>query len=141
MYKRNKNGEAQGVLKRITLGIGIAILITIVGTLLCAWLIYGQYLKEELIGYCAMVVTVCSSVIGCLAVVLRTEKDRLLQCAAVSLAYFALLLILKFLLFEGAMQGFFETLLLVLGSGIGVALLSAREKKNVKKYNYRKANR
>ena len=141
MHKCVRMKIGTGGIKEIIMGLIISLLTTLIMTLLITWLVSGQYLTEENAGYGATLAIILATAAGCTVSTVGAKEGRLVCCTAVSLSYIGFLLIIKYVFFLGTLQGFFETLMLVLGSGVAVALLGAREKTKQKKPRYKIANR
>ena len=117
----------------ICIGCGVSTALTILGAGLVAKLIDMEVLRENAIGYGAMLIILLASISGA-GIAVRKIKKRMLQVSAmVGLFYYAMLLAMTALLFGGQYQGMGVTALLIL-SGCGVVVLIAGREKKTKRY-------
>ena len=114
----------------ISIGCGVSMLLTILGSGLVAKLISMEVLQENAVGYGAMMIILLSSIIGA-GIAVKKVKKRILQVTAlVGGLYYVILLAATAIFFGGQFQGMGVTALLVLaGCGV-VVLIAGREKKS-----------
>ena len=96
------------------IGVGCAIVITLLLTSLAAWLISTEKLGVGVQGITALVITGLSVLSGCL-VAMATAEGRELQVSGITAgAYFVVLLSCTALLFDGSYEGVWKSLITVL---------------------------
>lgn len=117
----------------IGIGCGISLVLTIIGAGIAAKLISMEVLREEAIGYGAMLIILAASICGAGIAVKKVKKRMLQVCALVGAIYFASLLAMTAMFFGGKYQGMGVTAMLVL-AGCGVVVLIAGREKKPKKY-------
>lgn len=120
---RKVTGKAMSVPAGVSIGTGICVLITLVGALVMAWLIGGDYLPESGFGYGAMVTLLGASVAGAWTAAMLVKHQRLMVCLLTGGLYFLFLLALTAFCFGGQYQGIVPTALLITGGSIVPALL------------------
>ena len=116
----------------IGIGCGISLGVTLLGAGITAKLISEEILRENAIGYGAMLVILLASICGAGAAVGKVKKRRLQVSLLVGLGYFASLFAMTALFFGGQYQGMGVTALLVFAGAGTVILLGLREKKSRK---------
>ncbi len=132
----NKKQQLNGLWKAAAVSAGISLLVSFAGCLLMAWMVESQKMDIETVRYGIMAVTALSSVLGSIIARNSFGQKALIICGVTSLMYYLVLLGLGALFFEGGMQGYLETLLLILGTGLAVAFmgLNGKQKKHAVKY-------
>ena len=130
---RKVTGTAVSMPMGIGIGCGISMILTILGAGLAAKLISAEVLRENAIGYGAMMIILISSIAGAGIAVNKVKKRMLQVSVLVGMFYYALLLAMTALFFGGKYQGMGVTALLVM-AGCGVVVLMAGREKKTKKY-------
>lgn len=123
---RKVKGKALSMPVGLVLGLGVSLVVTLVGSGVITYLVLGEKMGENVIGYGAMVTVLLSAALGALTAVGRIKRRRLLTCLACGGCYFGALLSMTALFFGGQYQGMGVTALLVLGGAGSVALLSLK---------------
>lgn len=123
---RKVKGTALSMPIGLALGLAVSMVVTLAGSGLIAYLVLGETLGENAIGYGAMVTVLLSAALGAWTAVGRIKRRRLLSCLASGGCYFGALLSMTALFFGGQYQGMGVTALLVLGGAGSVALLSLK---------------
>lgn len=98
----------------IVIGLGCAIVITLLLTALAAWLISTEKLGVGMQGVTALVITGLSVLAGCLAALSMAEGGELQVSGITAGAYFLVLLSCTALLFDGGYEGVWKSLITVL---------------------------
>ena len=115
MRKHSKNMSMPG---GICLGVGLAVVMTLVGALGLSYLVMAQRLEGVSIGYGAMEVLLLSALIGCIVAAGRVGHRRGLVCAVCGAGYFLALLVAG-MAFGGMRQGIVPSFVCIcLGGGI-----------------------
>ena len=134
------SGAAKSMPAGIAIGVGVALLTTLGGSLITAWMIGTEIIKESAVGYCSIVILILSTAAGCILSQTLIKRQKEIVCASVSLAYYLLLLSITALFFGGQYQGMGVTALVIAG-GAGIVLLGGFRKgkthnRYMKKYRY-----
>ena len=117
----------------ICIGCVVSTALTILGAGLVAKLIDMEVLRENAIGYGAMMIILLASISGAGIAVTKIKKRMLQVSAMVGLLYYAMLLAMTALFFGGQYQGMGVTALMIL-AGCGVVVLIAGREKKTKRY-------
>lgn len=132
-------GTAASMPGGLALGAVVSSLVTALGTAFAAYLISGESLPQEAIGYCAMVILLAASVTGAWTAVRRIKHRRVKVCALSGVIYYLLLVAVNILFFGGVYDGMGVTALLVLGgSGVVVLMGERRERRGHSRIKKRK---
>lgn len=139
---RNKKvtGTSKSIPVGICIGTAVALMTTVIGTLISAWLISKEKIGEESIGYCAMIILLISSMLGSYTAQEAVKHKRVIMCAAAAAGYYVSLLAITAMFFGGQYQGMGVTALVV-AAGTGVIILSKLAggesgRRKIKKYSY-----
>ncbi|MBR2888794.1 MAG: hypothetical protein IKC09_00790 [Oscillospiraceae bacterium] len=116
-------GRAWSMPAGIGLGLGLTAAATAGGCALVAWLIQGEYLGAEGLGYGALAVLLISSFLGAAGSCAVIKRRYLVVSAIHGTADFLLLLLVNGLLFGGSVSGAGVTALAVLGGSLCAALV------------------
>ena len=130
MVRNHKvTGTSGSIPVGIAFGVALALLISLAGAAITAYLIDSQMMKQEGIGIAAIIVLAVASACGAILAMLRIKRLRMQMCLLTGLFYYLTLLGMTALFFGGQYQGMGVAALAVLaGSGL-VAFLGMREKK------------
>ena len=121
--KQRVTGKQMGLPAGVALGMGTALLVTLAGAGVLAWLIAGERLAESTMGYGCAAVLLLSSAAGAWTASALVGHQRMAVCLLAGLGYYLLLLGMTALLFDGRYQGLGVTALVVLGGSLGVLLV------------------
>ena len=113
----------------IAIGTSAALLATLAGCALCAWLVSAEMIPETAMGYCAPIVLLISSFTGGKVAIGRTQDMRLVMGGAVAVCYVLAMLAVTALFFNGMYQRVGITMLVAMGGGAVAAILGNRVKK------------
>ena len=130
---RKVTGTAVTMPAGIAIGGGISLFLTIAGAGIVAKLISVEVLRENTIGYGAMMIILLASISGTAIAVSKVKKRMLQVCALVGVVYYMTLLAMTAMFFGGQYQGMGVTALLIL-AGCGAVVLMAGRKRKPKKY-------
>ena len=125
-------GKASSLPVGITLGVLIALIVTLIGSAVTAWLIVGEKIGEGSVGYCSAFITLLASVLGSEISWLRTKRLRLQVCLITGAAYYLLLLAVTAVFFGGIYLGMGMTAITVFCGCGSIALLGVRGGKRIK---------
>ena len=118
----------------IAVGVFTAMITTLCASALTAKMLQYQWLKEEIIAYCAMVILFFTAWIGAAVSYSKIKQHKAMICLIFALSYFALLLGISILFFEGSMSGVGGTVSLIIGgSFLTVFLKTATGKRKIRK--------
>ena len=112
--------------KGIGIGLALSIATTILGTIICAWLLSTGKIQEGSIGYIAAGLILLSSILAATVSVKIIKQKRLVICLIDGAAYFLLLLSINAIFYQGMYSGVGENGLLILAGVISVALLGVK---------------
>lgn len=139
--KRKPSGNAVSMPAGITMGAAVSVLITILGSIVAAYLIGRETIGENAIGYASMIILILATVTGCLVAAKKVKHQRMLVCMICGVCYFAVLLAATALVFGGQYSGVGATAVTVLGSSCAIALLGLRNGKASFKAHKKRAYR
>lgn len=138
---RNKKvtGTAVSIPGGIGTGVGIAVVLTVIGAALLAWMVDAAYIPETGFGYGAMIILALASILGSWFAAAMVKHQRLAVCLVTGGIYFLLLLGLTAFCFGGQYQGVVPTALLVAGGSTAAALLGnwAQGNRTSRRHKYR----
>lgn len=115
-------GRAVSVPAGLATGAAFALVWTIAGAMLIAKLVDSEVMKQESIGYGAMVILVSASFSGAMLSYGRIKRQRVQMCLISGGIYFLLLAAMTSLFFGGQFSGAGVTVILVL-AGSAAAIL------------------
>ena len=125
-----RNRKPTGMAWSLPAGIGtgtvIAVLLSLLGAVLVAWLLNAGQMSETGIGYGAMVILLVSAAAGSWIAMMTVKHNRLAVGMTTGLVYLALLLGVTAICFGGQYQGVVPTVLLVLGGSMASVLIANR---------------
>ena len=122
-------GKASSMPAGIGIGTVASIGITLLFSLITAWLMDKEMLPENTIGYCAIVTLLCASAAGSGIASSMIKRRRLLMCGISGIVYYLCLICATALFFGGEYTGMGVTALAVLGGCIGVGVLGTGRKR------------
>ena len=126
---RKPSGRAMSMPAGVLMGTLISIAVSLLGSLLTAYLLSKETLRETGIGYAAMATLIAASLSGCIIAVGRIKHRRMLVCMLCAVSYFGTLLAMTALFFGGQYSGVGVTALLIFGSCSVVALLGLKKER------------
>ena len=139
---RNKKvtGTAASIPVGLCIGTAAALVVTLVGALVAAWLIETEKIGEEAIGYCSMVILMAASMLGAFTAQALIKHQRLIICAAAGACYYLTLLAMTALFFGGQYTGMGVTALVIAGGTAVIILLGLKGNRShhpkIKKHSY-----
>ena len=122
-------GRSSGVSVGILIGVLVCVGVTLIATVILAWLITAEKMGESAVGYGAMVALLLSAILGSWAASAKIGRLRTQVCLITGGIYYLVLLSITALFFGGQYQGMgVAAILVIAGSGV-TALLGIREEK------------
>lgn len=122
--------------KKIPVGIGIAtlcgILAALAGVLILAWLISTGKIKEETLEYGIMILSILTAIVVSSTAIKQVQRHILLISTGSCLCSLIVLLGINALFFDGNYEGVGVTLLMMLGTGVAVALIALKHQNKPK---------
>ena len=130
-------GRSMTIAGGVGVGVLLSVTLTVVGSAILAGIINGEIIKENGLGYGAIVILLISSIVGALAAWKCVRHRRLLVCSLTGAGYYAALLGLTGLFFGGQYHGMGVTALVVL-AGTGCTMLLGLKSKKTGNYSFKK---
>lgn len=121
--KKMKQNTSSSIPAGIGIGLLVSIVITLAGSALTAYLIHGESVPEEGMGYGILLTLLLSAIAGAWISVGRIQRLRMQMCMLSGLCYYLTLLSMTALFFGGQYSGMGVTALVVLGGCGTVAIL------------------
>ena len=121
-----------GFVSACLIGCALALVLTIVGSMLGAVFINNEYLDINVNGVLGIVIRFLSVFLGAVLAGKLTDESKMLCCMVVAGAYFAILCGSSLLFFEGIGVQLFAGFLTCLAACVGGILLSTKAKTRVK---------
>lgn len=116
-------GKTMSMAGGLALGALVSLAVTLAGTGVLAYLVNGEHLDMENIGYGILVMLLLGSFLGAQTAFRRIRRRRLLVCLAAGGVYLGILLGMTALFFGGQYSGVGTTALLILAGSMVAALL------------------
>lgn len=124
---RKQRGKAMSVPAGLAVG-GLTSLGVTLGTgLALAWLIHGEHMEMENIGYGIMIMLLAASFSGAEVAYSRIRRQRMLVCVLSGAVYMGILLSMTALFFGGQYSGVGVSSLLILAGCVTAGLLGLRQ--------------
>lgn len=120
--KIRSSAKATPAAAGLGIGLGVSAAVTLAGAAILSYLILGEKVGENGIGYGAMVIQAAASASGGLTAVKLVKRSRLLICGILAAAYYVLLLSMTALIFDGQYTGMGVTAAMVLLGAAAAAL-------------------
>lgn len=120
--KSKATGRAASLPASLAIGVGFALLWTVLGAMLVAKLVDNEVMPQESIGYGSMAILLTASFLAAAVSFGKLRRQRVPVCLGAGGAYFLCLLAVTALFFGGQYEGMGVTAVLVL-LGAGAAIL------------------
>lgn len=130
---RKATGRAMGMPLGTVIGGSVGFLITLILSAVLAWMLQGEYMSVDHIGYGSMAVLLVSSAAGAFAAQRLVKHRKLPVCLVSGAVYYAMLLATTALFFGGQYQGMGVTLAVVAAGAGSIGLLVTKKKKTITK--------
>ena len=104
------------------------------------WLTATERLPEDKMGYGVMIVTAMAAAAGSVVTIRRVKHFALVMSVCFGFLYFIILLAINAVFFGAQYQGIGATALLVLGSGVSVALIGNMNRIKYNSYQRKRRN-
>ena len=139
VYRNKTKGTAWGMPAGLAIGLLISLIITFAGSAATAYLVLGERMGENGIGYASLVILFVSSVMGAWGAVNCIKRQRLQVCLLSAAVYYLSLIAMTAMFFGGQYQGMGFTAIVVVIGVLAVAFFPAKEgrKFRIKKGAYR----
>ena len=119
MGKERKTVQGTGSMgSALVVGVAVSLVVTLLGAAICAGLISEEVIEAGSTGYCAMVILLISAISGTVAAGHKGKQKRLYSGLLNGTIYFAMLLAMNALLFDGQYGGVGVTALIVLSGSV-----------------------
>ena len=122
MTRQRRHTSVPPEARAVLIGTLISLAVSILLCAFFAWIISGEYLQQNWIGYGAMVTLLLSAALGSMTSVIIAKSKRLMIASITSVSYYLSLLGINILFFDGKLQGMWETALVVI-AGTGLVIL------------------
>ena len=127
--KQKSRGLNEAVGKRTCIGVLVCIVGMILGISVSAILIERELVAAERAGYCVMTAVMLSAFAGAMTATRGMKSGKLSVCALTALGYFAVLLSLTALVFDGEYAGVAANCMLSLCGCVVTVFLGTKDKK------------
>ena len=131
MAKRKMSGKGISIPIGVVIGALTALAVAMIGALLLAFLVMKETISIDGTGFGAMIVVGLASAAGAWLAAAVTKSNKLLVCGLTAIAFFAILLSMTAVFFDGVFHGVGLTALMIL-LGAGVNVLPLQRKKSGK---------
>lgn len=124
MYGKKKvSGTAMSMPAGLGIGLLVALVITVAGAAITAWLIASEKIGESSCGYAVMLILGLGVGLGALSAVYFTKRQRLQVCMLTGVCYYLSLLAMTALFFGGQYQGMGVSAIVILAVCALIAFL------------------
>lgn len=138
---KKATGRAKSMPAGLATGAAVSMGITMALCAIGAWMIDREILKENTVGYIAIVILLGASYMGCLTAATAIKHRYVLVCSISAMIYYAILLSMNAVCFDGIYQGMGVTALLVLCGATLAWMTTQRQGRGGKKKRvYKTAN-
>lgn len=134
MNSRRVTGKACSIPVGLLYGNLISLLVTMVLSVLLAFLLDHEKIKWDVIGYGILFTILISSYVGSKASHRKIKRQQLLVCSMSGLLYWGTLLLITALFFGGKYEAVGVTGLLVAGGSVCAGITGNRNKKYIKQH-------
>ncbi len=136
-----KKNTASSIPSGIAWGLVLSLIMTLVGVVVTAILLDKEWIKEEAVGYGAVITLMISTCAGAIMAAKRIKRLRMQMCLLSGGVYYVSLLIVTALFFGGQYEGMGVTALVVLGCAVATGFLGANGGIKKKTMRFKKAYR
>jgi len=134
MPKKEYGNKEKSIPLAVGMGAGISMAAMLIGTLVVALMVTNQTIGEDATGYGVIIVTVLSAIIGSTVSILIARSRVLILSLLTSISFAMILLAMTALFFGGQYSGVPVTILVIIGSGVSVALIAGKYLNQPKSY-------
>jgi len=138
MTSKWNSGKASSIPKGLAMGGGVSLGLTLLLSLVLAWLISSEKLPWEQVGFGILVILFFSALLGTVISVKAIQRQRLLVSLGSGLVFWATLIAITALFFGGQYDGMLVTGAIILAASGTVALLGLRREKGRRGPAYRR---
>ena len=118
MYSVKNTGKSLSIPHGVAIGVGYAITVTLLGSLLTAKIIDNLWLAQENIGYAIMIILLIAAWTGSATASAKTKRRKAMVVLITGLLFYLVLLVMTALFFGGQYDGAGETGVLILAGSI-----------------------
>ena len=115
-------GRASSIPAGLLTGALVSILMTVMICIIGGWMIGSEMIEQNKIGYCSITALLASAILGSMVASKKVQRKRFLITLASGGIYYALLVAVTIIFFDGSFQGMGVTLITVL-IGVVVSVL------------------
>ncbi len=134
MNQKARNKQGVEILAAIGFATLSGIVLMLVGVSVLAWLLSTEKIAEEAMRYGVLFIDILSAIAASSMAIRFTHQHILPISVSASLCFAIVLLGINALFFDGSYQGVGVTLLTILGTGVGVALVALKYQNKPRKY-------
>lgn len=116
-------GRASSIPAGLAVGALISILVTVGICVIGGWMIGSEMMEQNKIGYCSITALLASSILGSMVASKKVQRKRLLVTLVSGGIYYAVLVAITIIFFDGSFQGMGVTFITVLVGVLVSALL------------------
>lgn len=116
-------GRASSIPAGLAVGALISILVTVGICVIGGWMIGCEMMEQNKIGYCSITALLASSILGSMVASKKVQRKRLLITLVSGGIYYAVLVAITIIFFDGSFQGMGVTFITVLVGVLVSALL------------------
>lgn len=129
VWNHKPTGRSSTIPGGLALGGTVSLFFTLAGAAIIAWIVNGELMPEENIGYGIMMVLLAASFAGAMAANSRIRRRRALICLMSGGVYLLMLMAMTALFFGGQYSGVGETALMVF-CGAALSIFPGLQKNN-----------
>lgn len=127
--QRKVTGRASSIPAGLAAGAAVSILMTALVCIIGGWMIGAEMMEQNKIGYCSITALLASAILGSMVAGNKIQRKRLLISLASGGIYYAILVAVTIVFFDGSFQGMGVTLITVMiGVLASVLLQNGRQK-------------
>lgn len=120
---RNRSGRALGIVPGIGIGVCASTAVSLIGSMILAWLVSSETVGEDGFGWGCMVILTIASILGCVSAWCCVKQRRLLVTGLTMIGYMLMLLLAGSLL--GGVSGGVGGTAMMIAIGGGISLIPA----------------
>lgn len=129
--QQKATGRASSIPAGLAAGAAVSVLVTLAVCMIGGWMIGSEMIPQEQTGYCAITALLASVILGSMAACKKTRRKKLAVCLSSAGIYYAILVAITIIFFDGSFQGMGVTLVtVVIGSLIALLLTNRGEKRS-----------
>ena len=134
-------GRAASIPSGLAAGAAVSMAVTAAICGLGAWLIASEIMPQQQIGYCSLAALLLSAALGAMTAMHRVKRKRLMVGLMSGGIYYAILIAITILFFDGSFQGMGVTLTVILVGSLLAILVNNRRQNAGSGHRRRKIRR